>query len=173
HSFEPVPMYFKKLNEMSQNNKNYNIYVNNFALGKKSGKIQININKDLIGANTIVSGLLNSNIIKETIDVNIKRLDEYISEKKIKNISLIKIDVEGYELPLLKGCTRFFENNKNLLPPMIVEITPAAYSLLGSKLEDLDNLLSKFNYKAYSTDEKYRIDIKNLEQLTDVLFKQE
>lgn len=160
HSFEPIPIYFEKLDELRCFNKDYNIYVNKFALGDNLGKKTININKNLIGANSMVSGLVDSDLVKDTIEVDVKRLDDYIFEKNIKNISLIKIDVEGYELPLLKGLTRFFEKNINSLPPLIVEITPEAYTLLGSKLEDLENLLAKFDYQAYSSDEKHRIEIK-------------
>ena len=172
HCFEPVPIYLEKLEEMANKNKEYEIIVNKFALGESLKKSTININKVLIGANSMVSGLVDSDLVKDTIEVDVKRLDDYILEKDIKNISLIKIDVEGYELPLLKGLTRFFEKNINSLPPLIVEITPEAYALLESKLEDLENLLAKFDYQAYNSDEKHRIDIKKLEQLTDVLFKQ-
>ncbi len=172
HSFEPIPIYFEKLDELSRTNKDYNIFANNFALGDSLGKTKININKFSIGSNSIVSGLLNPNLIRETIEIEVKRLDDYIFKKKIQNISLIKIDVEGYELILLKGLSRFFENNKDTLPPLLVEITPTAYPLLGFKLEDLDNLLKEFNYQAYSTNEKYKINIQKLRNTIDVLFKQ-
>jgi FkbM family methyltransferase len=172
HSFEPVPIYFEKLDEMSRLNKDYKIYTNNFALGDSLRKSNIYVNELLIGTNSIVSGLLDSNIIRETIEIEVKRLDDYIFKKKIQNISLIKIDVEGYELLLLKGLTRFFEKYKDILPPLLIEITPAAYSLLGSRLEDLDDLLKKFNYIAFSYNGKYKIDIKKLKKPMDVLFKQ-
>jgi len=172
HSFEPIPIYFEKLDELRRFNKDYNIYVNKFALGDNLGKKTININKNLIGANSMVFGLLNSNLIKDSIEIEVKRLDDYIFNKNIQNISLIKIDVEGYEFLLLKGLIKFFENNKDSLPPLIVEITPEAYPLLGCTLEDLEDLLRNFNYHAYSTNEKYKINVKKLERPIDILFKQ-
>ncbi len=172
HSFEPIPIYFEKLDELRRFNKDYNIYVNKFALGDNLGKKNININKNLIGANSMVFGLLNSNLIKDSIEIEVKRLDDYIFNKNIQNISLIKIDVEGYEFLLLKGLIKFFENNKYSLPPLIVEITPAAYPLLGCTLEDLEDLLRNFNYHAYNTNEKYKINVKKLERPIDILFKQ-
>ena len=72
----------------------------------------------------------------------------------------------------LKGLTRFFDQNINSLPPLIIEITPAAYSLLGSKLEDLEDFMSQYNYQTYNYSEKRRIHLKKLNKLTDVLFKQ-
>ncbi len=172
HSFEPVPTYFDKLRELALLNNDYNINTKQYALGEEIGTSNININKRLIGANSLVSGLIDPNLIKETKEIEIKRLDDYLFENQIKNISLIKIDVEGFELPVLKGLTRFFDQNINSLPPLIIEITPAAYSLLGSKLEDLEDFMSQYNYQTYNYSEKRRIHLKKLNKLTDVLFKQ-
>ncbi len=44
---------------------------------------------------------------KET--VRIKKLDDFCEENKIKNIDLLKIDVEGHELEVLKGAKNMLE----------------------------------------------------------------
>ena len=48
--------------------------------------------------------------IKEVQTVPIRRLDNYIKEKKLVNIKLIKIDTEGFEFPVLKGLCNYFES---------------------------------------------------------------
>lgn len=116
HSFEPVPIYFKKLLELSRLNKNHQIFVNNFALGETEGTSNIDLNKRVKGWNTMVRGLMNPNEIENTIKVRVKSLNDYIFERYIEKISLIKIDVEGFEFPVLKGLTSYFENNKEKLP---------------------------------------------------------
>ena len=93
-------------------------------------------------------------------------------KKKISKISLIKIDVEGFDYFLLKGLTKFFESSKESLPPLIIEIAPSVYPLIDKKLVDLENLMRQYNYYAYSLDEKYKVDIKKLTNSKDVLFKQ-
>ncbi|MFX0057848.1 MAG: FkbM family methyltransferase [Candidatus Hodarchaeota archaeon] len=172
HSFEPVPCYFRKLLELKKINPKYNIFVNNFALGERSGVSNISLSKDLIGENTMISGLLSSDRIKETIQISVQRLDEYIRKKNISDISLIKIDVEGYEMLLLEGLTEYLEQNKQKLPPMVVEVTPSAYPLIGKKLGDLESFMHQYSYVALSVDEKNVIDIKKLHNLTDIVFKQ-
>ena len=174
HSFEPVPRYFNKLRGFARLNKDYNININQYALGEeiRTSNINIYINKQLIGSNSLLSGLMNPNLVKETIEIEIKRLDDYLFERQIDKISLIKIDVEGFELPVLKGLTRFFDKNRNSLPPLIIEVTPAAYPLLGRTLEELDDFMSQYNYQTYNFSEKYRIDIKKLNKMENVLFKQ-
>jgi FkbM family methyltransferase len=173
HSFEPVPLYFNKLKELKLLNKPFQIFINNIALGDTTGTASIDINNDNIGANTMVSGFLEKEKIKKSIIINVKRLDEYIFEKNIQNISLIKIDVEGFEYFLLKGLTDFFEENIESLPPMIVEITPSAYPLLKCKIDDLVKLIKKYNYTPYSVDGKSKIDLNTLKNTTDILFMQD
>jgi len=108
----------------------------------------INLSKQEIGTNTLVSGFLDPSQIKKTIKVNVRRLDDYLLDKKIKNISLIKIDVEGYEYFVLKGLKKYFTENKEKLPPIIVEIIPSMYPLSGIKLADLDNYMKLFSYQS-------------------------
>ena len=172
HSFEPVPVYFEKLLEFSHLNKNHQIFVNNFALGETEGISNIELNKKVKGWNTMVRGFMDPNDIENTIKVRIKSLNNYIFEKNIEKISLIKIDVEGFEFPVLKGLTSYFDNNKEKLPPIIVEIAPKAYPILGYKIEDLHIYMKKYSYNALSLDERKRIDIRDLVNTTDVLFKQ-
>ena len=172
HSFEPVSIYFKKLREFVNLNENYQIYANNYALGESQGFSNINISKTNLGWNTMVQGWMDSQNIKETVKVEVKRLDEYILKNSIKNISLIKIDVEGYEFPVLKGLKNFFEITKQPLPPIIVEIIPLFYSLLGEKLEDLEQFMKNFSYTAYTLNGKSQINIMTLNKIKDVLFKQ-
>ena len=42
------------------------------------------------------------NIVKE-IDIDVIRLEKFLTKKKINKIDLIKIDTEGHELNVLKG----------------------------------------------------------------------
>jgi FkbM family methyltransferase len=45
------------------------------------------------------------------IDVPVISLDEYIIREKISKINLIKIDVEGWELFVLKGATNLLSSD--------------------------------------------------------------
>jgi hypothetical protein len=103
-------------------------------------------------------------------------LDEYINGRKLSNISLVKIDVEGFELPVLKGASGFFEASKNNLPAIVVEITNWAYHLLGSSLGELGDFMKSYGYKAYCLFGKHRFDISKMQEekekvSTDILFR--
>jgi len=133
------------------------------------------VGKNNLGGNTLIEGLINKEQIKKTELVEIKRLDEYIFENEIKNISLIKIDVEGYEFAVLKGLSRFLEKKLQKYPLIIVEIIPSAYSLQGLNLKALDNYMKNYFYYAYTLDGKSRIDITKYENIHvfNVLFMHE
>ena len=53
----------------------------------------------------------NENYLK-TIDVNVNTLSNYLSEKNIGHIDLIKIDTEGSELNVLLGLNSLINNVK-------------------------------------------------------------
>ena len=173
HSFEPVPIYFNYLRNMVNLNKDFKIYINNCALGESNQVSNISVtNLSTIGWNTMVPNLMRADAIKEIIKIDVIRLDEYIFEKGLENVSFIKIDVEGYEYPVLKGLTKFFEKKKKRLPSPVVEIAPGAYSNLNIHLKDLEFLLNKYNYKPFSLIDEEPININNLIYTTNVLLKQ-
>jgi FkbM family methyltransferase len=173
YSFEPIPKYYERLQKVALLNTKYNIKTYDFALGETKGLAEINIPKiKNIGHNTMVPGLLESQEIKETIKIDVRRLDNFILHENINKISLIKIDVEGFEIPVLRGLKKFFEQKKIDLPPIIVEITPRAYDLMGFSLEELEMYMKKYSYNAYTSDGKIKIDLKKLRdiRLIDILF---
>lgn len=171
YSFEPVPKYFQQLVKMANENSKYNIITNSIALGEKDGIIPINITSiSNIGWNTIVPGLMPRNSIGKTINVPICRLDNYIIEKEMKKIALIKIDVEGYEFPVLLGLSKYFSDEKNR-PPIICEIGPSAYPRIGYSLNQLNSYMQKYNYYPYDIiNINKQIIIEDLTQTSTILF---
>ena len=104
HAFEPNPMFF---NQLKENAKGYKAYLNNFGCGEKEGFYRYNEGSQSIGG-VDEKGLL------------IKRLDKYIDEHRIKRIDFLKIDVELYELKVIKGLgdkikiCRYIQYEKNM-----------------------------------------------------------
>jgi FkbM family methyltransferase len=177
HSFEPVPEYFKKLKNLSDANSRYKITANQLALGDKETTEKIYIGgPSHIGDNTFFPDFLEGISEVRTADVKVCRLDKYIKDKGLSNIKLIKIDVEGFEFPLLLGMEEYFlECHKTGNCPVIIcEICPKAYSYLGYKLEDIFNYMKKFSYEPFEViNEKNRVDINKLKErdVADVVFK--
>lgn len=172
HSFEPVPEYFEKLQNLTAMNQGYRIVAIQCALGETEGIASITTSRlSNVGWNTMVVGFMSRETVREEIEVRVQRLDKYIQENDLRNISLIKIDTEGFEFPVLKGLSDYFENSI-IRPPIICEIAPAAYPLLECTLIQLQEFMTKYNYVAVSLDDFCTpVDVAKLKCTTTVVFR--
>jgi len=171
HCFEPISQYSYYIKKMIELNPEYQIKTNDIALGEEAGQCSIACHGRNIGGNSLVPGYICEEDIAETIDIEVKRLDDYIEQEKLAEVSLIKIDTEGYESPVLFGLSRFFDGHKNNLPPIIAELTPKAFEMLDKKLDEFYDFMSSYGYKSYAICGEHRIDIRKIQEQTDVLFK--
>ncbi len=169
HSFEPVPAYYEKLHKFAEMNSRYVIVPNACAVGEHAGSCTIYVTREP-GQNTLIPAYQREAEIISTLHVPLARLDEYIAEKNIALVSLIKIDAEGFEFPVLKGLETYFSSTDKR-PPIICEIAPRAYSLLGKSLSDLRNYMCRFGYSAYDlADGRTPVDLLTIKRVDDVLF---
>jgi FkbM family methyltransferase len=171
HSFEPVPLYFNKLIKLKKINNQFSIHINQCALGNKKRNTFIYQTKyDRIGDNTMILKFLKSNNVDKKINIKEIRLDEYITKNSIKNIKLIKIDVEGYEYFVLKGLSNFLKMVDDK-PIIICEIQPKAYELLNVNILELEKYMENFSYKAYHAyNNNTKIKISQINEISDVIF---
>jgi len=83
----------------------------------------------------------------------------------------LKIDTEGFELPVILGASRFFEGAQKKLPFIIVEITPRAYRLMNRGINELYDIMKSYGYKSCAICGCHPVDIRKLTEPTNVLFK--
>lgn len=172
HSFEPVPAYFNYARKVAENNPEYRIVVNNKAIGDSFGVVNMAYTNPIhSGGSSLVPGAVGHNSIAGNIDVTVVRLDEYIRSAGLEKAALIKIDVEGYEFPVLRGLENYFQNSVHK-PPIMCEITPTAYPRLGYAREQLRDYMKRYSYEAYNImNPKKKIDITKFKEGTDVIWK--
>ncbi len=98
-AFEPTPRTRKFLvKNVSENDFNGRVVIENYAISDRRSKAKFNLNA-LSEYNSICVGVGGEN----AIEVDTISLDEYFLEKGIKRIDLIKMDIEGQELPAIRG----------------------------------------------------------------------
>ena len=113
-TFEPLPDLYAKIRKQFETNKNVTIH--NVALGNEIGSIKFNKNKYGHISSILDISEENKHYPKEKNDLNqievaIKTLDSYaFLSNKPKSISLLKLDVQGYELEVLKGGEKTIEH---------------------------------------------------------------
>ena len=106
YSFEALKSEFKKYINLVSSFKNIKAY--NYALGNIKKKTRMNIasspdSSSLLEINEIQSkefGTFETNFYEE---IEVRRLDEWLDQIKDFNSILMKIDVQGFELEVLKG----------------------------------------------------------------------
>ena len=119
HSFEASSINFKVLNNKHNNQTDHKIFLKNFGLSdeKKMHKIKqllesssttiskINENSKYFKKKMRILGTEKSEYSKE-IEISLETFDNYFLMKKLNKIDLLKIDTEGHEMYVLKGCKK-------------------------------------------------------------------
>ena len=158
---------------MAEINPDYKIITNQLALGETEEVTQIDISglNDIVW-NTMVPGFMKPETKKQTIDISVKRLDAYIKEHNLKNITLIKIDVEGFEFPVLKGLKNFLAETKQK-PTILCEINPRVCPLLRYHLKELFAYMKGFGYMSCNYLNYKRLEWSDIKEIGNILFKPE
>ncbi|MBN1886766.1 MAG: FkbM family methyltransferase [Thermoflexales bacterium] len=172
HSFEPVLAYYDRLADVARLNPDYGIYVNNCALGDCEGAAPIAVTLlPNIGWNTMVDGLMAKETIRDTMMVRVRRLDDYLAERDVSRVSCVKIDTEGFELPILRGFTHFLDRFAcHSYPVLLMEIAPGAYPLLGANLDELAAWLRYYSYSVCAVCEpRHTVAVSELTRTSNVV----
>lgn len=123
YSFEPHPSNLNRLNINVALNKSGNIHTIPIALGDRQTELNFTIPAD--DSISDVSSAVNSfakklyNIPFKEIKVQQDTLDGYVSANNLKDIDVIKLDVEYYEYNVLMGST---ETIKKFSPDILCEV---------------------------------------------------
>ena len=118
YAFEPSKNIYARLLENIRANRLDNVLAINQAVGNEKGEIgfEDNSRSTNIGTSHI------DRLLPKKVPIN--RLDDEIPEAN--KISLLKIDVEGFERDVLKGAAHILARHK---PAVVLEFNPENYSM--------------------------------------------
>jgi FkbM family methyltransferase len=146
-AFEPTPDSFKKLVENIELNNIKNILPVNIGLSDKKGFLELNISGNGYDAwNSFAN--LNDNYYIEKRAVEVLTLDDFIAQNNISKINLIKLDVEGWELFVIRGGENYIKNAKDLV--LLIEFTEENAFAAGYYVHEIYDLLKSWGYEWYS-----------------------
>lgn len=150
HGFEPDSINFKRCMDNVKLNNFTNISINQKGLGNVAGKFSLMVDTPSNrGGNRIAQNVLE----KSTETIEVITLDRYAEENKIRKLDLIKIDVEGFEMNVLKGAIGTLTSLK---PILFVELDNNNLIEQKSSAKELIAFLEQLNYSIYNaqTNEK-------------------
>lgn len=152
HCFEPLGPIFKVLLENIEKNDNAVVVrANNLALGTENKSVTLRIPPDKSdGHATLARG---NRQTERGFAAEMIRLDEYLEENRLSDVKLVKADIEGAELDMLRGARKLFEQKK---PPIwIVEMALETTREFDYRPNDLIEYIGRqCDYDFYAIDEK-------------------
>jgi FkbM family methyltransferase len=123
HSFEADDLNYARLRQNVSSVPGGSIHTHNTAVGKQVGRAEFTRNQDP-GTNSLSDVASSSNSPTDVYTVPVTTLDAFAEEQGIKEIDVLKIDVEGADLDVLRGAERLLGDNR--VKAIVVEIPMTA-----------------------------------------------
>jgi FkbM family methyltransferase len=154
-AFEPVLNSFAHLMENIALNKSYNVIAANIGFSDKNEAATINVSENYNAWNTLAKkDKMEANEAAKfntTETIQLQRLDDWISLNinNPEDISLVKIDVEGWEKYVILGGIHYFEINA---PVVMMEFSDVNTFAAGYQCLELYEMFASFGYVWYRFD---------------------
>jgi FkbM family methyltransferase len=155
YSFEPIKECFEILKQLENNNNNLKAF--NFALGSKSGEQTIFKNEFLPSSSLLSMAEVHKNIFPYTREsepetIFIKTLDSISDQIVFQTKVLLKVDVQGFEINVLKGAISSLNN----IDVIIIETLFVELYYNQTQFDDIYSFLVKRNFSYRGNFEQIR-----------------
>jgi FkbM family methyltransferase len=138
YSFEPFPSNYERLiANISLNNMESCIHAYRLGLSDSEGTASMKSNPANTGA---------AYVDVRDGDTILTTIDHFSDKKAIKHIAFIKIDVEGFELFVLRGGEKTIKSSK---PVILIELNPPTLMRLGLNPQDVVDKLTDYGYSLF------------------------
>ena len=137
HAFEPLPVHVECFKANTAELKN--VILHELCLGSHNGVAAIQPIEDNSGNSHMAA---TGETIASALMANLNRLDDYAEERMPGvEVGFIKIDVEGYEIHVVKGAEKLIQRCR---PVMVVEQKPGYAERYGCSTGLVLNLLKSW-----------------------------
>lgn len=142
--FEPIPTCAHAIREHVRLNGLKNVHVHEMGLSDENAQLEIRITSEHTGTATFGA-------VTESDIVRTHAVDVRVGDDQIERADFIKIDVEGFELRVLKGLRRVIEQSE---PIVVTELNEALLGGAGSSAKEVGDFFGQRGYRPYGIDTK-------------------
>jgi len=140
-AIEPNPNALSQLEQNVQQSDLENVLIEQAACGDSDGSIELFLNTE---SNTSMASLSPTNATGAgSVKVSCTRVDELLEKHGLRQANLVKIDVEGAELGVLRGMKKTMNS---LRPIIVLELEPALLKSFGTTVDEIMQLFESCNY---------------------------
>jgi FkbM family methyltransferase len=107
HAFEPNPRLVGLLRRALHRNCLTQVKLHEFGLGPAESTLELRVPRDSTGDGSLVYNRDTEDCL--SVRVRVRTLDDVAREQDIRRVSLLKIDVEGFEASVFRGAPQFLE----------------------------------------------------------------
>jgi FkbM family methyltransferase len=145
YAFEPAPTEAGKLRSNLRLNRCRNVIVEEIAVGAADGHAPFHLYLGHQGSwSGLRKGASDVAVKGRVIDVPVVRLDDYFASRPLERLDIMKIDVEGGELPVLQGAAGLIGRFR---PIIICEVEPRRTAQWGYDAGAILKALEKMDYR--------------------------
>lgn len=110
HGFEPIPESYAIAKRRFAKEEGKRFFLNHVALSDQPGKLILHSYQ---GVSSFYKNQFHvDNPDSREVEVSAITIDDYVAQNNISHIDFIKLDVEGYELNVLRGAIRCLQDKK-------------------------------------------------------------
>lgn len=142
HAFEPYPRTYEKLKTNISLNKDAAVKAYNLGIGEEKGTLYM-----MQHSPSNSGGFRMTEDKQNSVKVAVTTFDAFVSEQRIPAVDFIKIDVEGFEVQVLKGALQTIRQFK---PVIVFEYSLENIRAQGGDIREILKELKSMNYKVGS-----------------------
>jgi FkbM family methyltransferase len=147
HTFEPMPESAESIRMALKARNVENVSVHQLAVSDRIGISELHLYA-MKGHNSL--GRVNTSAHVGSIRVPTTTLDDFADRNGVGAIDFLKIDVEGFELEVLKGATKLLSSHA--IKGLLFEANKPVLSSIGKSAGSIHDLLGTYGYSVFDLD---------------------